>query len=129
MRSSCKSSYVFLRLKITVQIIFLGISTHTGIVTAQPRDTFVKVGDMTAARADHTATLLLTGKVLIIGGFGLAGVNPRFPLASAELCLTPRDDVPVRLIYLGRPSNEVTVSLCPPSGSKSAAVRAKVPAL
>ncbi|MGB2592677.1 MAG: kelch repeat-containing protein [Candidatus Acidiferrum sp.] len=42
--------------------------------------TFMTVGPMTAARADHTMTLLLNGKVLITGGF-----NDTDVIASAEL--------------------------------------------
>src|SRR5712691_8111204 len=40
-------------------------------------ETFSPTGAMTAARANHTATLLTDGRVLIAGGYG--------PLASAEL--------------------------------------------
>ena len=42
---------------------------------------FIAVGPLTTARADHTATLLPDGKVLITGGFG----GNFQPLASAEL--------------------------------------------
>ena len=53
-------------------------------VAATPADaqfTFTPVSSMTTARADHTATLLRTGQVLITGGVG-KGFQP---LASAEL--------------------------------------------
>jgi hypothetical protein len=43
---------------------------------------FTAVGDLATARAEHTATLLSNGKVLIAGGFG---VNSIYSLASAEL--------------------------------------------
>ena len=41
---------------------------------------FTPTGSMIAARANHTATLLRDGRVLVAGGYGTGG-----PLASAEL--------------------------------------------
>ena len=42
---------------------------------------FSSTGSMVAARSAHTATLLNTGKVLVVGGSDPTGI----PLASAEL--------------------------------------------
>lgn len=50
---------------------------QASIAAAQSGETFTATGSMTSARAGHTATLLLNGKVLIAGGDG--------PAASAEL--------------------------------------------
>jgi len=54
-----------------------------GFAMGQPFGEFSRTGDMVTPRADHTATLLTTGKVLLAGGFGLTAFNP--PVASAEL--------------------------------------------
>jgi N-acetylneuraminic acid mutarotase len=43
-------------------------------------NTWTATGSLTTARDSHTATLLPSGKVLVAGGYGLAG-----PLTSAEL--------------------------------------------
>ena len=50
-------------------------------IVGEAQGTFTAVGNMTTARANHTATLLSNGKVLIAGGNG----DNFQPLASAEL--------------------------------------------
>lgn len=61
-------------------LLFLGVADHASIARAQSAGMFVATGNTTVARAGHTATLLLDGKVLITGGYSLTA-----PLASAEL--------------------------------------------
>jgi N-acetylneuraminic acid mutarotase len=55
-----------------------------GLVFVQPCEgqsgTWADTGDLNDQRQSHTATLLLDGRVLVVGGNGLSG-----PLASAEL--------------------------------------------
>lgn len=72
------------RTTIKIASLFLGIIGLSSTVLAQPPNTFTATGNMSVARAAHTATLLANGKVLIAGGVGafdLYGVLQ----ASAEL--------------------------------------------
>jgi len=48
--------------------LLLLILSYTSTAAAQAPGTFSATGDMTVARANHTATLLLNGRVLIVGG-------------------------------------------------------------
>ena len=63
----------------------MGHSTFTSQASAEPFDptsgTFAATASMTAARSGHTATLLVSGKVLVVGGVDENGNV----LASAEL--------------------------------------------
>jgi hypothetical protein len=57
---------------------------YGSIALAQSPGTFTTTGAMAASRVQHTATLLLTGKVLITGGNPWSN-SPPTSLASAEL--------------------------------------------
>ena len=57
------------------------VSTGGGGTSTSVKGPFSPTGSLTAARANHTATLLPSGKVLITGGDGVGSQ----PLASAEL--------------------------------------------
>lgn len=57
-----------------------GITSAANVQGSSPSPNFTAVGNMTTARADHVAVLLLNGKVLIAGG-----TSNGQPLANAEL--------------------------------------------
>ena len=64
--------------RVAVPLLFLG----AGLMLAQScaGGVFSNTGSLTTARYGHTATLLLDGRVLVVGGF-----DGTIPLASAEL--------------------------------------------
>jgi hypothetical protein len=62
-------------------LILFCVGVCTGL--AQSPGKFVATGNMSTSRADHTATLLSNGKVLIAGGY--SQTIPVVTLASAEL--------------------------------------------
>ena len=68
------------KIVLTVAVLLAGDALS---VLAQSPDTFTATGSMITPRAEHTATLLTTGKVLIAGGYGLNAFSA--PQATAEL--------------------------------------------
>ena len=68
-----------------IALCFLGVVGHPALAVAQTPGTFTTTGSMTTARAGHTATLLLNGKVLIAGGSQPFTYGPFASLASTEL--------------------------------------------
>jgi len=64
----------------------LGAATAT--VTVAINDLFSQTGNMLVPRANHTATLLLDGTVLMAGGLNIENIDGNefdFPISSAEL--------------------------------------------
>jgi uncharacterized protein (TIGR03437 family) len=68
-------------MKLGTVILFLGVASQVGM--AQSPGTFTATGTMITPRADHKATLLPNGKVLITGATEVIAYGP--PTASAEL--------------------------------------------
>lgn len=70
---------------LVLPLLLLGVAGDGPLAMAQSPGTFTTTGNMIVARAEHTATLLLDGKVLIAGGAQEVVSGPGLPLASAEL--------------------------------------------
>ena len=72
--------------EIPLLFVLIGILAFARGANAQIRGMFVPTGDMTMARAGHSATLLLDGTVLIAGGDGPAALGVPVPAGrTAEL--------------------------------------------
>ncbi len=97
-------------MKITLvpMLLFLGVASHPSVLVAQSPGTFIATGDMTTARAGHTATLLTNGKVLIAGGVSF-GFPPQV-LATAELYDPATGSfTPTGNMIMGRPYHTATL--------------------
>jgi hypothetical protein len=72
------------RIALLILLLLPVLLTYTASATMQTAGTFIPAGIMTTPRSEHTATLLLNGKVLIAGGTD--PTRSGYPsLASAEL--------------------------------------------
>jgi hypothetical protein len=72
-----KASLVF-------SLFLFGIGGNGSVAMAQSAGTFTATGNMTTPRSQHTATMLLDGRVLIAGGVVVVGQTV-MPVNSAEL--------------------------------------------
>ena len=85
MQRGIKAQRISLQARFLCLLIF-GVSGSATIAIAQSSGTFTRTGSMTTARSQHTAILLLNGKVLMAGGAQSASLSGGpVILASAEL--------------------------------------------
>ncbi|HWM24340.1 MAG TPA: kelch repeat-containing protein [Chthoniobacterales bacterium] len=67
--------------RVAFPLLFLGAGLLLGEPSEGASDVFEETGSLAAARVQQTATLLPSGKVLVVGGYGRVGVR----LGNAEL--------------------------------------------
>src|SRR5438132_1860268 len=78
--SRSTSVFAALALFLIMVISAFGIASSFAIAVADMPGAFTETGSMQTARANHTATLLPTGKVLVAGGFQTASAELYDPL-------------------------------------------------
>jgi hypothetical protein len=91
-------------------LLFLLLSGY-GATSAQAQGVFIRTGDMNAARAFHTATLLASGQVLISGGRDVT--RPGSPVLSTAELFDPRTDTFTSVGDMTMARSEHTATLLP----------------
>jgi Galactose oxidase, central domain len=91
-------------------LLFLLLSGY-GATSAQAQGVFIRTGDMNAARAFHTATLLASGQVLISGGRDVS--RPGQPVLSTAELFDPRTGTFTSVGNMTMARSEHTATLLP----------------
>jgi hypothetical protein len=104
-----KSLRVLLSHTAVLALLCASLTTFAGTALAQ-QGTFVLTGSLNDSRAQHTATLLNNGMVLIAGGVGTNANNNAVVLASAELYdPTTGTFTPAGNLNIGRETHTATL--------------------
>jgi len=72
-------------------VLLLSLTSFTSRVFGQSTGVFNRTGDMTTARAGHTATLLPDGRVLIVGGASKGPLAEAYDPSTGAF--SPADDM------------------------------------
>jgi hypothetical protein len=83
-----RSSAAFL---LVLSLSLLSLTSFTSRVFGQSTGVFIRTGDMTTARAGHTATLLPDGRVLIVGGASQGPLAEAYDLSTGAF--SPANDL------------------------------------